>query len=68
MVLYEIWDGNRYRSTVMPSEDLDEVISEEGRRCNRLRVVKVENGIRSDLVPVRHENFSDEDFDYEAGN
>jgi len=68
MVLYEIWDGNRYRSTVMPSEDLDEVISEEGRRCNRLHVVKVENGKRSDLVPVRHEDYSDEEYGDEARN
>ena len=49
MKLYEIFDGDRYLFSVMPSEDPYQVLAAERniRRNYRLRLIMVEGGIRS---------------------
>lgn len=48
---FEIFDGDRYLFTVMPSEKPRQALNEERRRSrnHRLRMVMVENGIRTQV-------------------
>lgn len=48
---FEIFDGNAYRFTVMPSENPRRVLEEERRRSRnpRLRMVMVEEGQRTEV-------------------
>lgn len=48
---FEIFDGNAYRFTVMPSENPRRVLEEERRRSRnpRLRMVMVEEGRRTEV-------------------
>lgn len=51
MLSFEIWNGDCYRFTVMPSERPKQVLQEERRRSrnSRLRMVMIEDGIRTEV-------------------
>lgn len=65
MQQFEIFDGNRYLFTVMPSENPRRVLQEERKsfRNSRLRLVMVEDGQRTQIEgPSEPE--PEEEFDF----
>lgn len=63
---FEIFDGDCYLFTVMPSERPRQVLQEERRRYRnpRLRMVMVEDGVRTQVEGPGTPEPEDEDYGY----
>ena len=64
---FEIFDGDRYLFTIMPSERPRQVLREERRRSRnpRLRLIEIDGGIRRQVEGPGTPEPEDENFGYD---